>query len=178
MTYREQIRALGEQAAEQVAAIFTSWQEARISTEEAVDLLAAFIAGANSRAVALADLSLAATLMQQMGVPVATLGLVPDARDVARLHKSARTILAVPDVTLERVQRLARAEPIDAASKAFSEGIKKSPHVTGWVRSVSGSGCELCTWWRRDGQVWPADHPMPTHKGCTCSQVPVEKGRA
>lgn len=178
MTYREQIRTLGEQAAEQVTAIFASWQEGLISTEEAVDLLAAFIAGANSRAVALADLALAATLMQQMGVPVATLGLVPDAGDADRLHKAARTILAVPDVTLERVQRLARAEPLNAASTAFSEGIKKSPHVDGWVRSVSGSGCELCTWWARDGQVWPADHPMPTHKGCTCSQVPVEKEKA
>lgn len=178
MTYREQIRSLGELAAGQVEVIFTSWQEGRLTTQEAVDLLAAFIAGANSRAVALADLALAATLMQQMGVPVPTVGLTPPVGDAERLHKAAATILSIPDVTLERVQRLARAEPLDAASTAFSRGIKKSPHVKGWVRSVSGSGCELCDWWRRDGQVWPADHPMPTHKGCTCSQIPVEKEKA
>lgn len=178
MTYREQIRTLGEQAAEQVAAIFATWDRGDLEDEEAVELLAAFIAGANSRAVALADLALAATLMQQLGVPVATLGLTPPVGDADRLHKAAATILSIPDVTLERVQRLARAEPLGAASKAFSQGIEKSPHVTGWVRSVSGSGCELCTWWARDGQVWPADHPMPTHKGCTCSQIPTDKETA
>ena len=81
---------------------------------------------------------------------------------------------ALRDWVPERVRRLARCEPLDTAAKAWSDGVAQSRYVDGWVRQTHGS-CQLCAWWARGGQVWAADHPMPRHKGCTCSQIPTRK---
>lgn len=174
MSYVEQVQALGQFSEDRAHVIFERWQAGELTFDEAVALLAALVASANSRAAALADLSLAATIMHQIGEPVATLGLTAPADDVDRLTKASRTLLSLDNVTPERVRRLARCEPLDTAAKAWSDGIDQSRHVDGWVRQTHGS-CQLCTWWARGGQVWAADHPMPRHKGCTCSQIPTRK---
>ena len=106
------------------------------------------------------------------------LGLLSSPDDAARLIKAASTLLtlaqAQPDPDA-RIARLARAEPLETAARSYSAGIALSEYVTGWTRGLSGSACQLCSWWCRGGQVWPDSHPMPTHKGCTCSPIPVTR---
>ena len=174
MSYVEQVQALGQSSEDDAQSIFDRWSDGELTFDEAVALLAALVAAANSRAAALADLGLAATIMHQIGEPVATLGLTAPADDVERLTKASRTLLSLDNVTPERVRRLARCEPLDTAAKAWSDGVAQSRYVDGWVRQTHGS-CQLCAWWARGGQVWAADHPMPRHKGCTCSQIPTRK---
>ena len=133
------------------------------------------MAGANTQAAALADLSLSASVSVALRRPVAPLGLLPPDGDADRLLKAAGTLqrAARRDARPRaRVGRLARAEPLETAARTYSAGMTRSEHVTGWVRNVSGDACQLCTWWARDGRVWPADHEMPTHKGCTCTPNP------
>lgn len=176
MTYRDTLLQLGEDSAAQVVAVVAAYKAGKIDQDEAVALIAAFVAAANSKATALADLGLAATLSVAVGRAVPTLGLVPPAGDPERLSRAARTLLDVlPDTEARdaRAARLGRSEPLTRAAEARGEAIEKSEQVEGWTRSVSGSGCQLCSWWSRNGRVWPKDHRMPTHKGCTCSQTPV-----
>ncbi len=172
-TYRDLVAQLGEATAARVVALWKSYLEGLLDHDEAVELIAASIAAANERATVLADLALTATLTVATRSVVTPAGLTRPADDPKRLAKAARTLLAIKDVTEERVARLGRSEPLNAAQEARGAGIAKSRLVDGWTRSVSGSGCQLCTWWRRDGRVWPADHTMPRHKGCTCTQTPV-----
>lgn len=177
MTYTDMLNRLSTATEEKVLALHERYVAGEITADELEELVAAVVATGNARAVSLADLSLAATLTLALRRPVPVVGIVPDRTERARLRRAARTILraeGLPDTAENmRLARLARVEPLTAASRAYSEGIAKSDHVEGWRRGLSGSACQLCTWWSRDGQVWPANHRMPTHKGCTCTQQPV-----
>lgn len=181
MTYRNALHRLGDDTAARVLAIYASFTEGNLDSDETVGLIATTVALGNSRATALADASLAATLMLALREPIPTLGLLPPPGDVQRLHKAAGTLLDVVEDTpdpLARVGRLGHSEPLTRAADAFSEGMAKSVHVTGWRRGLSGSPCQLCRWWWRDGTIWPATHPMPTHKGCSCTPQPTTKENA
>lgn len=72
-----------------------------------------------------------------------------------------------PDMRLER---LARSEVFEAAQQATHEAMQQQDLIEGWVRHMDADPCQLCVWWWREGRVWPKAHPMPTHKGCNCSQ--------
>jgi hypothetical protein len=74
------------------------------------------------------------------------------------------------DKAQNRLSRLARSEPLETAQQATHQAMQQQPLVEGWVRQMDADPCQLCIWWWRDGRVWPKDHPMPTHKGCNCSQ--------
>ncbi|KUI43915.1 hypothetical protein AU197_21155 [Mycobacterium sp. IS-1590] len=176
MTYRDQIVGLSEESERRVLAVYAMFTSGQISAEETATAIATIVAAHNSKAAGLADVSLAATIMLNLGRPVATAGLLPPDGDVDRLGKAAATVLKVADrseVPEAIVGRLARSEPLETAARAYSEGMARSPSVKGWVRNLSGGACQLCRWWWREGRVWPAEHPMPTHKGCACTPKPV-----
>ena len=176
MTYRDALVSLSDDCVKQVMGIYALFVAGTLTEEQTVTAIANIIAVANQRAYALADVALAATIVVQLGQPVATVGVLPSTSDVDRLTKAAATVLKVAEgseVPEAIVGRLARAEPLETAAGAYSDAMKASPHVGGWVRNISGGACQLCTWWWREGRVWPADHRMPTHKGCTCTPKPV-----
>jgi len=176
VTYRTQLVKLAGRSERQAVALLAAYRAGRLDRETFVAVLAALVAGANTQAAALADLSLSASVSVALRRPVAPLGLLPPDGDADRLLKAAGTLSAVLEATPDpeaRVGRLARAEPLETAARAYSDGMARSGQVTGWTRSLSGGACQLCTWWARDGRVWPADHPMPTHKGCTCTPEPT-----
>lgn len=176
MTYRDQLVALSEKSETAVIRVYRKYVAGEISKEATKSLLAAVIAQANSRAVALADLALAAQLMLALGEPVAVAGTVAPLTDTERLIAAAATVLAVAEESESSeaiVGRLGRNEPLSSAAESFSAGMKKNRRVKGWVRDLEPDACQLCEWWWRDGRVWPAAHPMPRHPGCTCSQKPV-----
>lgn len=178
MTYQDELEQIVTATAAQVTAAVAAYEAGAIDAEALAAVVAAFIAAGNGAAAALADLSLAAALTVLLGAPVAPLGITRPGDDADRLTKAAHTLLSMENASLARWERLARAEGQEAAARAYSEGITRSRHVTGWRRGISGSACQLCRWWSRGGQVWPDSHPMPTHKGCTCHPDPVVKGSA
>lgn len=181
MTYRDHLTDLGAVTEGKVLAAYTAFTDGDLTEDEFVAVVAAIIAKANARAVAIADLSLAATLMLRLRRPVAALGLTPPKGDAQRLAKAATTLVAALDATpdpLARVARLGRSEPLEAAARAYSAGIRQNPDVTGWTRGVSGNACELCTWLAQDGATFPDSVEMNTHTGCTCTPIPVTKESA
>ncbi len=176
MTYRDALVSLSSACEEQVLSIYRLFRDGILNEDQTVTAIANAIAASNGTAYALADIALAATIMVQLEQPVAAIGVAPAPADVTRLEKAATTVLKVAeasDVPEAIVGRLARSEPLESAAVAYSDAMKASPNVEGWVRDISGGACQLCTWWWREGRVWSADHPMPTHKGCTCTPKPV-----
>lgn len=178
MTYRDTLHRLGATTETAAVALYDRWEAGELTDTEFEALLAAVVAAANSRATALADLALAASVSVALRRPVAPLGLLPAPGDPDRLRTAARTLRAALGDTpapAARVARLARAEPLTTAANTYSGAVAASPHVTGWTRGLSANACQLCTWWARDGRVWPDDHPMPTHKGCSCHPIPTTR---
>lgn len=186
MTYQDELEAQAESVSDQVLAALAAYAAGTLTADALAAVVSAFIAAGNNGAAALADLSLAAAVTTATGTPAAPLGIGRPADDPARLARAVSTILTdldrqmvVADADLEaaltaaqtRFQRLAQSEVKEAGARAYSEGVRRSRRVTGWTRGLSGSACQLCRWWSRDGRVWDADHTMPTHKGCTCSQI-------
>ncbi len=176
MSYRDLLVDLGAATERDVLAVYDSFVDGDLDHDETVGLIAARIAKANHRAVTLADLSLAATLMLQLRTPVPTLGLTPPPGDHQRLTRAVTTLLAVATLTRERVARLARAEPLGAAADAYADGIARSSLVTGWTRQVNPNACQVCQ--GLAGTVLPDRVPMWHHPGCTCTPVPITKETA
>lgn len=178
MTWRDTVGRLADRSEVTVLELFTAYRNGTVTRAEFVSVLARTIGTYNARAVALADLGLAASLTAQLRQPVAAIGL-PAPDDLGRLTDAARTLLAALDDTLDptaRLTRFARSEPLSRAQRAYGDAMSQSPHVTGWRRGLSPAACQLCRWWARDGAVFRADHPMPHHKGCTCTPIPVTSG--
>ena len=171
MSYRDTLKRLSGQAEAQAVALYQMREAGQVDDDTFVAVLAAIVAAANSRAAALADLSLAAALTVALRRPVAPLGLTPSPDDPERLSKAASTLLAVETLTPQRVARLARAEPLDTAARSYSQGMAHSPHVTGWTRAVSADACQACQ--SMAGGTLPDTVPMWHHTGCTCSPIPV-----
>jgi len=171
VTFRDHLTALSAATEAKVLAIYAAFSEGSLSHDEAVAGIAAVVGKGNARAVALADLALAANLMTALRKPVATLGLSVDPGESARLQKAATTLLAVEAVTPERVARLGRAEPLAAGQAAFGRAARSHPEIVGWTRTVSGTACELCRSWAAGGHVYDVDEEMFHHPGCSCSQT-------
>lgn len=181
MSYRDVITDLSAASEAEALALYTAYEAGGLDEDEFVTALAVLITGHNARAVTVADLALAASVTVALRRPVPPLGLLPAPGDPARLVKAGRTLVGALDDTPDpaaRVARLARSEPLTTGARTYSEGMAKSEHVTAWVRGLSAAPCQLCTYWYRDGRVWPADHSFPTHKGCSCQPVVTVIDRA
>lgn len=176
MSYRDELIDLGAKSEKVLVDVYRRFTGGLIDRETTVTIIADVLAAANSRAVAMADLALASQLMVDVQRPVAVAGVMRPADDAQRLAKAAATVLVTAeasDVPEAIVGRLGRAEPFTASQEAFNEAVEKSGITKGWIRGISPNCCQLCRWWWRDGRVWPKDHRMPTHKGCTCTPIPV-----
>ena len=176
MSYRAAILNLSARSEAAVVALYARLSARAVTEEEFVAYATAALIRADEQAVSLADLGLAAFLTVATRRAVPTLGLTLPADKPAQLDKAVRTLVAVlPDTPHPeaRVARIGRAEPLTTGTRAYGDGMRTRPEVTGYRRSLSGNACELCSWWAGGGRVFPDDRPMPTHKGCSCTQVPV-----
>lgn len=175
MSYRDALVALTEQSERRVVAAYTAFLDGTLTRQECVQVIATLLAAGNGQATALANLAYASEVMAELGTPVGV-GAVTPPQDLDRLEKAATTVLQVAQaspVPAAIVGRLARAEPLESASTAYTDAMVRSGKSKGWVRQRSAGCCQLCTWWWREGRVWPAEHPFQRHKGCTCTPKPV-----
>lgn len=179
MSYLDELHALADETEGKVWRVVEALNNGEISREEAIALIAAIVAVANRQAANLAALGIAADITLAARTPVPAVP-VPRPEDVGRLNRAASTLLDALEGTPDpegRAKRLARSEVLKTASDARGEALEASGLVEGWVRSLNGDTCEMCTWWWRGGRVWPKDHPMPRHTGCDCTQTPVLRDR-
>lgn len=182
MTYRDTLTTLAGSTEDKVSRVYELYEAGQISAEEAQAVIATIITKSNVRAASLAALSLAATLSikTSVAVPVTAAPALPSTKPqkIRSLNQAVATIFQTPEREADavmRIKRLARVEPLETGAKAYAEEIAHSGRVTGWVRQMDSNPCQLCRWWHRDGQVWPKNHRMPTHKGCSCFPQPVIK---
>lgn len=170
MTYQATTAALATASATTVVAAYEAVPPATFVLT-AARLLARF----NLRAVALADLSLASVL------DALPLGLTRPEGDADRLEKSFTTLVEriredPPEIAVAKVERISRAEPLDAGREAYLEAMVER-EVIGWTRKTDADPCELCAS-LADGTVLEPSHPMYDHPGCNCQPVPVLEGAA
>lgn len=178
MSYTRKLDAIVGEAAGNVLAIIARFEEGRIDEATALRLISWAIGQGNASAFTLADLAVASELSLQIAKPVAPVGAAPPKDQLAILDKAVGTIAATGGIedNVERFQRLTRNQVLQSAHSGTADAIRRTAEAKGWVRDTGGQCCQLCDWWSREDRVWPADHPMPTHKGCVCRQRPVTSG--
>jgi hypothetical protein len=131
--------------------------------------LATAVATGNAREYALSDAALAVAL------GTLPLGLLAPDDDVECLTGAVHTIL--DDDTQDsatQLDRLATAEPLNAAQDSWSEGLRA--HDVGWTRALGPDACPICQGLADDiDGVMPASVEMVTpHPSCSCTAAPAQ----
>lgn len=169
------LHELGERTARQVLALLDQLDDGVLQLSQVPELAAVLVKLGADQAAALAVAELVQG-MAEAGVPPARLPSVSGVTAHATLsgaETAAATVVAGPrEQVATRLARLARGAVARAAQDAREDTMQSSPLVQGWTRGVDSTSCQLCVWWWRGGRVWPKDHHMPRHPGCTCVQVP------
>lgn len=169
------LHELGERTARQVLALLDQLDAGVLQLAQVPELVAVLVKLGADQAAGLA----VAELVQQMaaaGVPPGSLPRMAGVTAHSTLtgaETAAATVVAGPrEQVAARLARLSRAAVARAAQDARQAALQGSGLVEGWTRGVDSTSCQLCVWWWRNGRVWPKEHHMPRHPGCTCVQVP------
>lgn len=163
---------LAQEAADRLVTLWERWEAGEVDRKQFIALAVVLLSVSRARAAALADLGLAADLTRLRGTPVAPVGL---AAPVGTPLAAVEDTLAGPPYALApavAVAVLGRSETLAAVQDTYSEGLRVS-NVYGWTRVLNSGACELCV--GLAGEVLPASAQMFHHKGCGCSQRPVEE---
>lgn len=169
------LHELGERTARQVLALLDQLDAGVLQLSQVPELAAVLVKlGADQAAVmAVSELVQA---MAEAGVPTGrlpSLSGVTAHSTLSGAETAAATVMAGPrEQAATRLARLARGAVARAAQDAREDTLQSSELVQGWTRGVDSTSCQLCVWWWRNGRVWPKEHHMPRHPGCTCVQVP------
>lgn len=166
--YQAQTEALAARTAVQVAAINAALRAGDIAAPDAELLIGSVVNTANQLATILADQYVSVSIETATGTATPTTG-VARVDDTERITEAVRTVLdAEEEQQPMRLERLARAEPLEAGQRAITDVMESQPGVEGWTRHMDADPCQLCRWWWREGRVWPKEHPFQSHKGCNC----------
>lgn len=162
---------LAQRVADQLTALHERHLSGQLTREEFVELAVPFLVAARSRAVALADLALAAELSRLWERLVNPLGIeIPEADVAGALADTLDSDQYRLD-QLAAIAVLARAVTLWAAQDATHEAMV-AHDVSVWVRDTNGGACELCLDLAGQGEA-PITVKMHQHKGCGCAQRPV-----
>lgn len=170
-----QLQQLGERTARQVLQLLDQLDAGLLTADQLPELAAVLVKlGADQAAVlTLGD------LVRELADAGAPAGALPPVSGVtahstlAGAELAAGTVMAGPvEQRRARLERLARGAVARAGQDSREQAISRSPLVEGWTRGLDSTACQLCRWWWREGRVWPKQHQMPRHPGCTCVQVP------
>lgn len=180
MRFQDELRELARATGLDARSIAAEADSESMSWQDAAYLIASRVQAGNLQAMRLAEavlmlLELEADVSAGVVTGAASIPEVERWTDHDRLELAATTILTDrnPETILSRVERLGRAEVVGTGQGAYHDGMQTSEGVEGWRRDLEGGACQLCTWWSRDGRVWPKDHPMQKHTGCECTQEAV-----
>lgn len=175
--YQRALEALSVNVSQSVTSTYRSLLAAGVSVEDVIDVLAPLLLSGSIEAELMAQSELARLISRSAGIPLddALITQLTHAASIAVKQRALSTVLADADgdTRERRLQRLAEADPREAAQYAMSDAMRQSKHVAGWVRVLESSACELCEWLHRGGYVYPPDRPMTTHPGCLCTARPV-----
>lgn len=190
-TYQAQTEALAVSTVAAALAAYAASLDGEMPTPDAVLLIAALVNRANAAAVTLADAFVSAHVEQVTGVAAPAVGVVPvdaterlvaavqvilveaEPKGVRRVDTPDTPVEPAPDRVAPRIERLARAEPLQTAQAAVIEVITEQPQVIGWRRAMDADPCELCRWWWSGGRIYKPTTVFRTHPNCNCQPEPV-----
>lgn len=180
MTYQEVLTNIGNVSEREAGRLIAEYRAGRLTREQFVAMATAFLQLANEQGRIAAETAFMGWLLVNNELPKpAGVKPIPHYGDAGRLQSAVETIIDGPAEQMEqRMLRLAHSEAIESSQKTFGDAIAGSPKVKGWKRGQEPDACELCNWWSQGGKTWHKQHPMPTHKGCVCTQIPVTTGPA
>lgn len=182
--YQEAVHELARETGLHARELAEAIEASGMDWRDAVHGIASLVLSGNQKAMRLAELE----VMRAAAVhPTVDAGVVTGAAGTAerdrwtapsRLESAVTTILqGRPDLQASALERLGRSEVAETAQRAMHDAMQTTDGVEGWERELEPGACEMCRWWARDGRVWPKAHPMPTHKGCECTQQIVTRER-
>lgn len=177
MSYEVTLRELSEKNKTLLLRLWSAVEQGALTQAEFPTVAAQVVAVANERGRAAAEIALNGYLTAAAGEVTAPVVVATVVDDRGRLEKALATIMATDQDIIMQLERIGVVEPLEAAARRMSEGIQRDQRVKGWVREMEADACQLCRWWWREGREWPAEHLMPTHKGCVCTQLPVTRHR-
>lgn len=161
---------LAQRVADQLTALHARLEGGTLDEDGFLDLALALLDGARARAVALADLALAAELSALRGRVILAVGIEPPAPLPASVVTDTLDSDQYAIDAAAAVAVLGRAVTLDAAQLATQDGMR-AHGVRYWTREPNAGACEVCED-LADGLV-SVDEVMWTHKGCGCAQRPV-----
>lgn len=189
--YQDQTEALAASTAASVLELYSAMLAGGMTPTAASEAMAAVVNVANAAATTLADLFVTAQIEVAVGQPAPPTGIAPT-DEGPRLVKAVETILDDLDDEVEdtddptegtesaethpvetaaiRLERLARAEPLESGHVAVEVVIERLPQAEGWTRVLDADPCERCQRWAEDGRVFPKDHHFKRHLNCNCQQ--------
>lgn len=170
--YERQLGKITSLLLKQVRKALAEAEAGKIAEDVLADIVALYIAGANSAAASVADITVANDITRETGSASAPLGITRPKNDEARLTKAVQTLIA-DGGSKARFERLAESEVLDSASRATDQAIRRNLRVTGWVRVLNAGACHRCQEWAEGGRVFPQKSRMKRHNGCTCKQQPI-----
>lgn len=174
-TFSDLLVGLSADTERAATAVATRYVSQEITLTEAATALELVVRTGNTRGSTLGAAACREVLatLGEYTLAVAAPAALAHADDIVRIGKAVTTVLAGRETAVSAAARLARSEAVEAAQTAFGSVLGQSKKVRGWKRGMESDPCELCSWWSRDGRVWPKDYTLQRHKGCTCRQVPV-----
>jgi hypothetical protein len=126
---------------------------------------------ANEIAYTIGDRAMADIATEHAGFPITELGLTPPDDEEARLALAVDTIFSADQEALvQRMERLAGAEPLTATRRSLQEAMKRRG-VESWRRVVMPEACESCA--SRVGEIRSIDVMFGDHPSCRCTLAPV-----
>jgi hypothetical protein len=163
-----------QQVEDSLVAVHNRLDAGQIGMEEFIALATALLIRAKAKGVNLADMAVAGELSVLRGMAVPALGLrVPDGIEAAAAKAVEDTVSSdqYKANAAAAVAVLGRAQALESVQDAYGQALRQQG-VQAWTRVLNAGACELCQS-LADG-VLPASVDMYHHKGCGCSQKPVE----
>lgn len=177
MTFDEILERAGRTTAQGVSFQFDLYRQGRISRDALQSTVLTLLdlsatQGANFGQVAYAQYAEAITGERPRRIATTATTVANNHKSVIR--KSVDTVFSKSDLDNVAAAAVALGEslPLQAIQESYGDALGRDERVEGWERGLEPQACEMCVWWWREGALWPKDHPMPTHKGCRCQQLP------
>lgn len=170
-----ELARVGQRTAESVLAVLDAIDDGLYPAGSLPELAGVLMRLGAHQAAELVLAEYVETMAALTGAAPAPAPLVPVSAVAEQRAATAVATIAAgpPEQVRTRLERLARSAVVRAGQDTRARALARDKNVEGWKRGVDSDSCELCRWWWREGRVWPKDHHMPRHPGCSCVQVPV-----
>lgn len=170
MTYTDTLGTLADDAGEGLAQLWDRRESGQLAMDLFIVAALAFLTRTRGRATALADVALSAELTRLWRRPVLPLG-IPAAPVPPSVVTDTLASPAYATDPREAIVVTGRADTLETAQDAYADGMGRHG-VKLWERMANVKACPVCIGLSR-GKV-PVTVPMHRHRGCGCTQKPVQ----